>query len=84
MSPKNPGKAVKSIRAKIAFPASIAVTTAAVCVSVCDDVPAARKSEQIQGNVKMNYPAASNGASTGIFFIAPRGGEFTPRPPPAD
>jgi len=33
----------------------------------------------------MNYPAASNGVSTGIFFfIAPRGGEFTPRPPPAD
>jgi len=29
----------------------------------------------------MNYPAASKGVSTGIFFIAPGGGEFTPRPP---
>ena len=77
MSPKNPGKAVKSIRAKIAFPASIAVTTAAVCVSVCDDVPAARKSEQIQGNVKMNYPAASNGVSTGIF-LSPQGAGNSP------
>jgi len=49
MSPKNPGKAIKSIRAKIAFPASIAVTTAAVCVSVRDDVPAASKFEKKPG-----------------------------------
>ncbi len=35
MFPINPGGALKSIRAKIAFPASSAVTTAAGCVLVC-------------------------------------------------
>ncbi len=29
----------------------------------------------------MNYPAASNGVSTGIFVIAPRDGELNPCPP---
>ncbi len=35
MSPMNPGGAQKSIRAKIAFPASSAAMTAAGCVLVC-------------------------------------------------
>jgi hypothetical protein len=35
MFPMNPGGTLKSIRAKIAFPASSAVTTAAGCVLVC-------------------------------------------------
>jgi len=35
-------------------------------------------------NILINYPAASNGLSTGIFIIAPRGGELTPCPPQAD
>ena len=42
----NPGGALKSIRAKIAFPASSAVTTVAGCVLVCVNVAAARESEQ--------------------------------------
>ena len=29
----------------------------------------------------MNYPAASNGVSIGIFIIAPRGGELNLYPP---
>jgi len=40
MSPKNPGKALKSIRARIACPASNALTTAAVCVSVRENAVA--------------------------------------------
>ncbi len=32
----------------------------------------------------MKYPAASNGVSTGIRIIAPRGGELNLHPPPAD
>jgi len=46
MFPMNPGGALKSIRAKIAFPASSAVTTVAGCVLVCVNVAAARESEQ--------------------------------------
>jgi len=46
MFPMNPGGALKSIRAKIAFPASSAVTTAAGCVLVCVNVVATRESEQ--------------------------------------
>jgi hypothetical protein len=33
---------------------------------------------------KMNYLAASNRVSIGIFIIAPTGGDLNPRPPPAD
>ena len=54
MFPMNPGGALKSIRAKIAFPASSAVTTVAGCVLVFVNVVATRESEQIQGNVKVN------------------------------
>jgi len=43
MSPKNPGKALKSIRAKIAFPASSAVTTAAECVPAWDNLAATNR-----------------------------------------
>jgi len=32
----------------------------------------------------MNCPAASNGASIGIFIVAPRGGELTLYPPLED
>ncbi len=32
----------------------------------------------------MNYPAASNGVSIGIFIIAPRGWELNLYPPPED
>jgi len=45
MFPMNPGGALKSIRAKIAFPASSAVTTVAGCVLVCVNA-AARGSEK--------------------------------------
>ncbi len=34
--------------------------------------------------LKTKYPAASNGVSTGIQIIAPRGGELYLHPPPAD
>ena len=54
MSPKNPGKALKSIRAKIAFPASSAVTTVAGYVSVWDNAHAAEEFEKYQGNVIEN------------------------------
>ena len=53
MSPMNPGRAQKSIRAKIAFPASSAVMTAAGCVLVCVNVAPTREFEQIQGAVKV-------------------------------
>jgi len=63
MSPMNPGRAQKSIRAKIAFHASSAVTTVAGCVLVCVNVAAPRESEQIQGAVNVNYnPFKSEGS----------------------
>ena len=62
MFPINPGGALKSIRAKIAFPASSAVTTAAGCVLVCVNAAAARGSEKIQGTVKVeSNPVKSEG-----------------------
>jgi hypothetical protein len=63
MFPMNPGGTLKSIRAKIAFPASSAVTTAAGCVLVCVHAAATRESEQIQGTVNVNYnPFKSEGS----------------------
>ena len=63
MSPMNPGWAQKSIRAKIAFPASSAVMTAAGCVLVYVNVAATRGSEKIQGTVNVNYnPYKSEGS----------------------
>jgi hypothetical protein len=53
MFPMNPGGALKSIRAKIAFPASSAVTTVAGCVLVCVNAAATRGSGKIQGTVKI-------------------------------
>jgi hypothetical protein len=53
MFPMNPGGALKSIRAKIAFPASSAVTTVAGCVLVCVNAAATNISGKIQGNVNV-------------------------------
>ncbi len=61
MFPMNPGGALKSIRAKIAFPASSAVTTAAACVSVWDNAVVAGEFEKIQDNVIENLSYLNQG-----------------------
>ena len=62
MFPMNPGGALKSIRAKIAFPASSAVTTVAGCVLVWVNAAATRGSGKIQGAVKIeSNPVESEG-----------------------
>ena len=61
MSRKKAGKSPKSIPAKIALPASTAVTTAAGCASRASRDAAAKESKRIQGSAKVN-PISPNWA----------------------